>query len=251
MMRGVAYGDSSSRSSDAREKLREAAERSGASRVLCMNVAFAHRVVDIADFESLARTDTLDIQAARPPADGVLLDHPGDAVFFANADCPMGVLYDRASHRAVVMHLGFGSLWKLSQQPPYLLERAVHALAPEGHTEQLSFFGGGGIGPCCYGVQKQTEADLARESYLDALLPDRDIWRSVHGPRADQPSIDLEQVIRAQLESFGVEEISYQAHCTSCSGMYDPNASGFGTYYSNVRDSARRLERNLTLVTLA
>lgn len=251
MMRGVAHCDSSSRAPDARAKLREAAEQSGASRVLCMNVAFAHHVIGATDFELLARAGDIELLAARTPADGILIERTGDAVFFANADCPMGVLFDRVHQRAVVMHLGFGSLWKPSQAPPYLLERAVRILAPDGDLSALAFFGGGGIGPCCYGVQKQSSADLARESYLDTLLPERDTWRSVYGPRANQPCIDLGRVIRAQLEQLGVEDISYRAHCTSCSGMPDPNASGFGMYYSNVRDSARKLERNLTLVTLA
>ena len=253
MMRGVARGDASARAADAREKLCEAAADAGASRVLCMNVAFEHRVIDASDGALIhdgsgESGNGLELLAAQTPADGILIERPGDAVFFANADCPVGVLYDRVRQRAVVMHLGFGSLWKLAQPEPFLIERAFETLG--GDPATMAFFGGGGIGPCCYGVQRQSEADHAREDYLDKLLPGRAAWRSKFGPRADQPSLDLGEIIGAQVRALGVEDFRYDTHCTSCSGMSDPNAGGFGTYFSNVRDRTRKLERNLTHVTL-
>ncbi len=234
---GRAHGDFSPRLEGTRARVLDHARALGADHVTAMQVGFRHDIC--AEHSPPESHDGLCWSRASRVADGVLVARPGHAVFLANADCPVGLMYHADRGLMCVLHLGFGCLWQYGLEGPTLLERAFDALGPG----RIQMFVAGGIGPCCYGVRTQTPAEVARDRYLQGLLGTSTI--ASRGPRRGQPSLDLYAIICAQARRA---EISIDATCTSCHG--GPGDDAVGTFHSNTRDRARTGSRNLVLAML-
>lgn len=234
---GTAFGDASTRSSDARERIARRASTLRLSGVTLLRVDFTDIIVDLAYREG--------VETSTETADGCVLARQGHGVAIANADCAIGVLAGRDA--CVVLHLGLACLVRADGLPG-VLERAIEKL---GEPAEQKLWIGAAIGPCCHGYDdsRPEHARRARElveRFGAAAIPGAVLW----GPRRGQVAHDHAYIAEAIARSRGVGHIERDSLCTSCHGLVDPNASGYGTWYSNVRDHSGDRMRNLAMVWL-
>lgn len=160
--------------------------------------------------------------ANRPqPADAVVLDARHTAVMLANADCPCVVITDNDSPRWAVVHAGCKCIYPAKSS---LLRQTI-----DQHFagRQIHVFAGFGIGACCYGV----EGCIAEGTIPQASTTAR------KGPRRGQRSLDLLDLITAQLPEKRVLSLQLHQMCTACNGRVSDHDMG-GSYWSHAWDSA-------------
>mgnify|MGYP001568952425 CR=1 FL=1 len=133
-------------------------------------------------------------------ADGWIVENPREAVVMFPADCPVVAIHDRLRNRLAVLHAGYQSI---ARDCSILAVPFREHKFPPAHVrvDVVS-----GIGSCCYGVEHYPE--VKRFPYA----------RAVRGPREGQRSLDLSEIIRAQLVTFGVSlrRIKTSTFCTAC-----------------------------------
>jgi len=72
-----------------------------------------------------------------------------------------------------------------------------------------------------------------------------------YGPRMGQQGIDIESMVIQNIREFdrsaSVESLGI---CTSCYGFVDKNVHGFGSFFSNLRDTRKSNFRNGLVVAI-
>lgn len=175
----------------------------------------------------------------KEPADGGIIEEPGQAVAFFNGDCPIVALFDRSKGRLAVLHAGFRCLVPNTRNP-----RSIIRVAFEDHSfdpKSTEVFVGYGIGPCCYGAKHWPEM---KDFTLSLTLPVGQATRGLSGRpkgRYGEKSIDLYRLILNQLEKVGVPEGNVQSDltCTSCAKEQSAGIADFA-YYSYCRGNQGR-----------
>lgn len=235
---GTALGNAHPRDARAVERIGQALSTLGESTGVLMQPEFTHRLCGADAIEPWRAG----LWRSTFECDGLHLG-PGDRpVMIANGDCCVGVLSN--GERAVVMHLGLDCLHRADG--PTVLEQAVEALSGQG---ALRFFAGGAIGPCCHGYSHGTEAERRRAALLASMFGADVVGGEVlHGPRKGAIAYDHREMAVRLARSLGVEHVEQDLRCTSCAGMVDPDAAGYGAYFSHTRDRQGGRERNLAVV---
>jgi len=240
---GTELGNVHPRDGQAAARILGALEGLGETSGVLMQPEFTHRLCTSDAVEpwrdGLWRT-TLE-------CDGLHLE-PGDRpVMIANGDCSVGVLTE--GQRAVVMHLGLDCLVR-TDGGPTVLEQAVAALG--GPARAMRFFAGGAIGACCHGYSHETDAERRRLAALSARFG-ADVVRGTvaRGPRRGAVAYDHRGIAVRLARQLGVEWIEEDTRCTACAGLGEPDAAGYGAFYSHTRDHLGGRERNLAVVAWA
>ncbi len=152
---------------------------------------------------------------SRTFTDGWIVDKTQEAVIMLSADCPIVAIHDTAKNRLAVLHASYKTV--VRDQSILMVPFRFHGFSPDHVTVRVS----PGIGPCCYGVEHYP------------VMKDISYVCAVRGPREGQRSVDLQAIIKQQLEKQGVpcERITTDALCTAC---YE--ADGKYRYHSHCRD---------------
>lgn len=181
---------------------------------------------------------------------GIVTGDPHVGIAICNADCHVGILYNPHRRMLCVMHLGLKCFFRSDEIS--ILQEAVRVM--QNDPEDLQFWFGAGIGACCNGYDvndpKWGENNQRQANELRARFGDGTVHGDVmHGPRKGQLAHDIRPMICAHGYDLGLANIS-GLKCSSCAGMEDPDADGFGTYWSNVRDLEKRAYRNMFVARL-
>ncbi len=145
----------------------------------------------------------------------------GLALAIATADC-VPVLFAGPSALGAA-HAGWRGL------ASGVIEATIEELARLGDSAaSLTAWIGPAIGPCCYEVDDDVAAEIARAGGPDAVRK---------GPRG-KPHLDLHHAAEVQLRAAGIKRISTTRPCTRCDGE---------NLWSYRRDGARA-GRNLAFV---
>lgn len=159
-----------------------------------------------------------------------------------NADCHIGIIFDHYLRKLCLVHLGLGYFFR-EDSSPSILENAIKAMGSS--ADNLLFWFGGGIGPCCNGYNHTDPKNLERAQKIQNKFSKDVIKGEVkYGPRKGQVAYHNGLMIIRLAEEIGFKEIQFDLTCTSCHGLTDPNVADYGTYFSNVRDLEKRSKRN-------
>ncbi len=207
-------------------------QSAGLNSIFAPTCAFTNRIVQLGEDDLLM--DEWFIRT-RQPADGGIVEGPFDAVAFFNADCPIVAVHDKKRGRLAVLHAGYRCLIPAARYNRRSAEeerRSIIQVLFEDKAfspSNVEVFVGYGVGPCCYGFERNPSM---RFDLQDGSL-DLPIGRATRGPRAWQKSIDLYALIEKQLGSVGVPEHRINVDYT-CMGCFKDMS--FPLYYSNCYD---------------
>ncbi|MFA6296433.1 MAG: laccase domain-containing protein [Patescibacteria group bacterium] len=183
------------------------------------------------------------------PADGVVIENAAPAAIF-NADCHCGILYHEKTRRFVLMHLGLKCFYREDGSPD-IIQQAISALG--NPPEELKFWFGAGIGPCCNGYDHSNPKNIELAHQLNIRFGDQkysvinDHVTVIHGPRSGQVAYSNTLMIyELALEHLPSQHFSTDHKCTSCQGREQHPEKP--QMWSNVRGHK---ERNLFLAWLA
>lgn len=95
-------------------------------------------------------------------------------------------------------------------------------------------------------TNRVTTADEIIRTFGEDVLP----HRVEHGPRKGAHGYDPILMVARRARSPGIVHVETLSTCTSCLGLDNPDTTGYGDYYSNIRDTHGVGERNLALATL-
>jgi len=173
--------------------------------------------------------------------DGLILPRgQGVLGLVMNADCPVGVLYNREV--GAVLHLGLENLAKPEAEVfESLLFNAVkrlctfHCATPETLQFQLSF----GAGPESYGLDPNPEGKFYAKnqetlSWLKQFWPDAGTTRCTLAPRQGHLAVDLFEVAKGQARAAGLKEENVQI-CTVDTAAIG-REDGLPWFWSNIHD---------------
>jgi YfiH family protein len=147
--------------------------------------------------------------------DALVATESGTTVAVRTADCVPVLLGDRASGAVGAIHAGWRGV------VAGVVREAVLALQ-NGRAAELVAGIGPSIGPCCFEVDADVAAELARTAG-DGIVIRRGMGK---------PHVDLWRAVEHQLRAAGVEVIDTLGRCTVCEGdqffsyRRDGNASG-------------------------
>lgn len=239
-LRGTQYGDHSSRDPVSQERLLNACTELELDEIVYLRVNFTDQIAT----EKLVEGVCPRLKRTLGLADGFLITRPKLGVAIANADCALGILCGQDA--VVVMHLGLDCLWR--NGAPTVLHHAVNAL---GSPERLGFWVGCAIGPCCHGYSLDTDVERARhEAIINTYGADISPGLTRKGPRRGKYAYDHRLLAVRLAEQLKIGRIETDNMCTACDGLDDPDAEGFGTYFSHTRDIYGTRKRNLALAAL-
>ncbi len=186
---------------------------------------------------------------------GIIRNNTEVAIVIFTADCHIGLIYDPEFHTLCMIHMGICNIYREDYKEYTILEQAVKELRRP--PEKLNLWIGGGIGPCCngYPIEHPKYGDKNRErmSFLRKEYgPDVVEGNVSYGPRKGGLHVahDNLKIIYRQALNLGFGKIICDKRCTSCFGMKDPNADGYGDFWSNVRDADREYPRNAFVARL-
>jgi YfiH family protein len=146
------------------------------------------------------------------PADALVTDQPGFALFWAFGDCAPVLLYDPAHHVIALIHAG----WRGAARG--ILPGVIAGMGERYGTRpaELRAALGPAIGACCYEVSEEVRATFAAHP-----LAGRAACFEERAPRAGQPHhlyLDIARSNEGQLLAAGVprEGIERSGYCTGC-----------------------------------
>ncbi len=162
--------------------------------------------------------------------DGVIVKNPWEGVVIFNADCPIVVISDLTyeSRRMAVLHAGLPCLLPSKTDTNTKDTRSIISVCFEDFNFSIHrsrVFASYGIGPCCYGIGERE--NILHDPQFKSML-----GKATRGPRMGQPSLDLYELIYAQLIDIGIppQHIVMKKTCTSCAFEY-----GRPLYHSHIR----------------
>lgn len=169
-------------------------------------------------------------------ADGFVTERREEAIMLSVADCVTGLLYNHLNHRLCMIHMSLANLVP-KHAVLSILENAVEAMRC-AYRDEISFWWGGGIGPCCYGRSNDQELLDHIGSRFGLAAVTGGVAR---GLRKGWPAINLNTIIERQAQVLGIRlERSMQTfECTSCAGTPEDEI-GVGTFWSHARGSRER-----------
>lgn len=196
-------------------------------------------------------------------ADGVLLERSGDAYFLASADCPCTVIYDRSQHKVLGLHCCLYALidrelieGSFSRQDNSIIDAGLAKIG--GEADKLRVFIAAGIGPLAFdhptaAIVKGSDGTMqvnpfSERNYrlIEHLCQKYDyLSQSLVVINGSAGHINLDTLIRRQLQEFGVREnVVSDGHDTATDKYHD----GSFMFHSNRRDHNNK--RNLVVVKL-
>jgi len=209
----------------------------GAKRILAPLPGFVINYADISQATPLKYGSKI-LRDFKNPADmGVAYDLE-TAITFCNADCPIGILANIKTKQWAMLHLGLKNLLG----PQDLISYATDLMS-DGKPENLYFWCGAGIGPCCYGVNDKKQLDQARK--ISPLAVDKNppvigrrsgTMAGLFGFRA----VNIHSLVEVIAQSKGFGHVQMDYLCTSCAR----DEYGQPRFYSNVAQGMRSSERN-------
>ena len=142
--------------------------------------------------------------------DAVILTEPDIPAMAQVADCVPVILYEPERHAGAVIHSG----WRGTAQS--ITVKVLDALitdhgASAGHVRAVI---GPSIGGCCYEVSDEVAEAVAE------TIPDVPQSAFCVMQENGKPRVDLQQVVRYQLEAMGVQHIEVIGACTLCERDY-------------------------------
>lgn len=162
-------------------------------------------------------------------ADAGMINGPGIAIAFFNADCPILCLHQ--DEKLVVAHLGYRCIIRENPAEEGIIETCLKNFDPA----KVNAFIFGGIGPCCWIPENDKpeiqNPDLCRHpKELASSL--KKTTRSPLGKNL--VSVDLYKLAKLLLLKCGVspEKISHKPICTCCSSVQKNSEP---TYWSHTR----------------
>ena len=157
----------------------------------------------------------------RPPADGILTEQTGQAVWVCSADCTPVLIADEKTGQVAAVHAG----WRGTASR--IVPKAIARLIDSGSSlENLRVAMGPAIAGEVYQVSETVAAEVGAsiispdaadttESILDVLqqLPDSPIFDD---PKPGRVRLDVRRVNAIQLEQLGIssEQVAIAPHCT-------------------------------------
>lgn len=161
-------------------------------------------------------------------ADGGLVEGPRVAVAFFNGDCPMLCLTD--GKKLAGLHLAYRCIIRADAKEDGIIEAGLKHFDDPANVKAFIF---GGIGPCCWPVEKERKETRRLSScrYPDALR--RSLSQTTASPIGKAlASVDLYNLAEMILLKNGVlqSRIRQNAICTCC---YKQN--GWPVYWSHTR----------------
>jgi len=141
--------------------------------------------------------------SVQPAADGLLTTTPGVALLLRFADCVPLLLFDPVRRAVGLVHAGWrGAAGNIAAAAVRAFTRYAGS-----HPEDVWAGIGPAIGPCCYGVEPEIEAAIARSVPATAEVIQK---------RDGVLYLDLPGLVRAQLAAAGVQQIEMAHLCTAC-----------------------------------
>ncbi|MBF6589795.1 MAG: peptidoglycan editing factor PgeF [Ktedonobacterales bacterium] len=202
-----------------------AAEALGLALVSARAVHSAHLLVitraDRANAEAEAEANAND---ARPwqerlrerlrllPADALITDQPGIALFWAFGDCAPVLLYDPRHRVVALVHAG----WRGTAQA--VVPRTIARMSEDFGTRPADLLAGIGpaIGACCYEVSEEVRAAFAADGLTSASAH----FEERPGARGQgrRLFLDIARSNEGQLLAAGVarERVALSGYCTGC-----------------------------------
>ncbi|MBI4713997.1 laccase domain-containing protein, partial [Candidatus Uhrbacteria bacterium] len=198
-------------------------------------------------------------------ADGVLLEHSGDAYFLASADCPTTVIYDSSQHKVLGLHCGRDALidrglieGSAARQHNSVIDAGLLKICEA--PRKLKVFIAAGIGPRAFDhpttafvlgpdgtmqVNPFAERNYRLIEYLRQRYDYRDGTMSNVVIDSSAGHIDLNALIRCRLKELGLlaENVVSDGHDTATDKYHD----GTFMFHFNRRDKTKR---NLVVVKL-
>jgi len=195
-------------------------------------------------------SESVNFGALRPPDDHVVVGQRGsirvqrvaDVAFtpvnpenpqpvvmaMLNADCPGVFAVEHNDEGHVVgcwfAHAGLDCLLPKEPNKYTVLETIWEQRQALGLRGKIDFYFGGGIGPCCYGLESILEVKTRlMERCRSAVEAEKFIRQSVLGPRCGQASVSLGELFKAEVaKTFSrtaLLSVSIDDTCTACLGI--------------------------------
>jgi YfiH family protein len=139
-----------------------------------------------------------------PKADAMITQNKDLVLCVMAADCVPIVLFDTKNSVAAVIHAGRKGVF--SDIVTNTIKAVRHNFKTK--TEDIKAFIGASIKSCCYEIKNEI-INEAKEGFAFALEK-----------RDEKYFLDLQKIIKSQLNKNGVEDILHEGICTSCDKRY-------------------------------
>lgn len=226
------------------KRIHLAGQQLGARGVVLPTIEHGINIVRIDRFKNGGQIQLLDAAVCKTleSADGLVTINSTVALAIANADCPVGVLYEPKSRWLCLLHLGI----KCLLVSPNIIDRAVELARSQGiPANKLKFEFGFGIRSCCFGYEEGHEnIDLVAQ--INHLGLNGQVAK---GPRKGQRAILLESLIWHLVESKKLSSLNLIPAGSTCTACRE-DVPGFSNVWSQSIPHERG-HRNLFIVKLA
>jgi len=147
-------------------------------------------------------------------------------------DCPIGVVWDPIQKAMCVVRLGLKNIFRRGWNYSILEEVVMVLKTP---PEKLRFWVGCGIGPCCYGHDKDEKQEQEIRSRFGKWGTRLCLKEVEHGPRKGKVSYHLQQMIYCEADRLGIDDsdvleqefqFGWDSSCTCHEGEFWSRVAG-------------------------
>lgn len=207
----------------------------GAHRILAPRPGFTDCVTDIGKNGLLTGSST--IYRGESLADAGIAYDCDTAITFCNADCHIGLMVHHKTKRWAMLHLSLSDFDKAA----WLIIQTIEAF--HCRFDELSFWCGGGIGPCCNGKNEPGILKFARTlcpSSIGEHPPIKGPRSLAGGGDPTTRAIDNLALIKDMVDEYELGQVEFDHACSAC----QTDESGESMFFSNVYQANNGKKRN-------